>query len=84
MRKEGLLDKVLISHDDGWAVNAEEVAGEKRVQLDLFKNGNTLPYHTIFEKLIPNLYSWGFTPKDIKQIMVKNPRKAFAIRVRKL
>ncbi len=84
MRKEGLLNRVLISHDDGWAVKADEVDGERRVQLDLFKNGNTAPYHTIFEKLIPNLYSWGFTRKDIKQIMVKNPRKAFAIRVRKL
>lgn len=83
MRSEGLLHRALISHDDGWAVNTAEEEGKKVVHLSLFDNGNKVPYHTIFSKLIPDLLSWGFTRKDIKQIMVKNPRHAFMIRVRK-
>lgn len=83
MRAEGLLDKVLISHDDGWAVKSVEKEGKKSIELSLFNNGNRIPYHTIFSKLIPDLLSSGFTRKDIKQIMVKNPRHAYMIRVRK-
>ncbi|NRB47617.1 MAG: phosphotriesterase [Saprospiraceae bacterium] len=83
MRAEGLLDKVLISHDDGWAVKAVEAEGRKSIELSLFDNGNRVPYHTIFSKLIPDLLSSGFTRRDIKQIMVKNPRHAYMIRVRK-
>ncbi len=83
MRAEGLLHRVLLSHDDGWAVKAVEEEGKKTIQLSLFNNGNRMPYHTIFSKLIPDLLSSGFTRKDIKQIMVKNPRHAYMIRVRK-
>ena len=83
MRAEGLLDKVLISHDDGWAVKSMEKEGKKSIELSLFDNGNRVPYHTIFSKLIPDLLSSGFTRRDIKQIMVRNPRHAYMIRVRK-
>lgn len=83
MREEGLLNRALISHDDGWAVNAKEEEGKKSIQLSLFDNGNRVPYHTIFSKLIPDLLSSGFSRRDIKQMMVKNPRHAYTIRVRK-
>lgn len=82
MRAQGLLHRVLISHDDGWAVQAKEKEGVKSVELSLFNNGNKVPYHTIFSKLLPDLGSWGFTRRDIKQIMVRNPRHAYMIRVR--
>lgn len=83
LKQEGLLHRVLISHDDGWAVNAKVENGKTQVQLDLFNNGNTKPYHTIFEQLIPHLYEWGFSKKEVNQIMVKNPQEAFAVRVRR-
>lgn len=83
MRAEGLLDKVLISHDDGWAVQPVEKGGKKTIELSLFNNGNRIPYHTIFSKLIPDLLSSGFSRRDIKQMMVRNPRHAYMIRVRK-
>lgn len=83
MREQDLLHRVLISHDDGWAVNAKEEGGVRSVELSLFDNGNKIPYHTIFSKLLPDLGSWGFNKRDIKQIMVKNPRHAYTIRVRK-
>lgn len=83
MKAEGLLNRVLLSHDDGWAVKTVEEEGKKSIELSLFNNGNRTPYHTIFSKLIPDLLSSGFTRRDIKQIMVKNPRHAYMIRVRK-
>jgi phosphotriesterase-related protein len=72
MKKEGLLSKVLISHDSGWFDPAKPGGGTF--------NG----YTDIFDYLIPALKVKGLTDKDVDQILVKNPQEAFKIKVRKL
>jgi len=72
IKKHGLLDKVLISHDSGWYDPAKAGGGTI--------NG----YTDIFDYLIPALKAKGFTDNDIDQILVKNPQEAFKIKIRKL
>jgi phosphotriesterase-related protein len=71
LRSEGLLNKVLISHDAGWYKPEEPNGGD-------FKG-----YTNIFTMLIPLLKKRGFTDSDIQQLLNKNPAEAFAIRLRK-
>lgn len=67
MRSAGLLDHVLISHDAGWYS-----VGEPR--------GSTVRgFDTVFTKFVPGLLKAGFGEDDIKQLIVINPAKAFAI-----
>jgi phosphotriesterase-related protein len=75
LKNKGLLARVLISHDDGWSV--ENQNGE--ISLKLFGNGNTLPYRTIWEQLIPQLRAEGWTNREIEELLVQNPRKALTI-----
>jgi phosphotriesterase-related protein len=70
LRKRGLLERVLISHDAGWYSVGEPGGGEFR------------PFDTLFTELIPALKKCGFTDRQIVQLTVDNPRKAFTIRVR--
>lgn len=72
LRSAGLLKKVLIAHDAGWYK-----PGEK-------EGGNFIGYTKIFEELFPLLKVRGFTESNLKQLLVKNPAEAFAIRVRKI
>ncbi len=72
MKDNGLLEKTLVSHDAGWYDPGKPEGGT-------FRNFNTL-----FEKLIPQLKSKGFTQEEINQIMISNPVNAFSIRVRKI
>ena len=71
LRAAGMLNKVLISHDAGWYK-----PGEK-------DGGNFTGYTNISTKLIPLLKRMRFRDSHIHQLMVKNPREAFAIRVRR-
>jgi phosphotriesterase-related protein len=71
LRSEGLLNKVLISHDAGWYKPEEPNGGD-------FKG-----YTNIFTMLIPLLKKRGFTENGVQQLLIKNPAEAFAIRVRK-
>jgi predicted metal-dependent phosphotriesterase family hydrolase len=71
LRENNLLNKVLLSHDAGWYHPGEENGGEYR------------GYTTLFEKLVPALRHENFSEKEIKQILVLNPAKAFEIGVRK-
>lgn len=71
MKNAGLLDRVLISHDAGYYR-----PGEK-------DGGNFVGYTAIFKNLLPLLISKGFTKKDIRQLLVKNPANALEFRVRK-
>lgn len=75
MKQQGLLHRVLISHDDGWSV----IINGSYDTLDLFKNGNRIPYCTISEQLLPKLRENGFTKSDVKLIMIKNPRQVFSL-----
>ena len=71
MKKAGVLDHVLISHDSGWYHVGEHQGG-------IFHD-----YNTILDKLVPAMTKEGFTQKDIRQLFFINPSNAFAIAVRK-
>lgn len=70
LKEEGLLNKVLLSHDAGWYTPGEDNGGDFRGYTDLF------------EHLIPALKENGFTREEMDQLLVKNPRKAYAVQVR--
>jgi predicted metal-dependent phosphotriesterase family hydrolase len=72
MKKENLLDHVLLSHDAGWYHVGEP------------NGGNYNDYNTIAGKLIPALKENGFTEKEIRLLFFTNPAKAFTIRIRKM
>lgn len=70
LKEEGLLENILLSQDSGWYDPAKPGGGQF--------NG----YTDIFDFLIPELKSRGFTDSEIDQLLVKNPAKAFVIKVR--
>lgn len=70
MKKQGLLGKILFSHDAGWYRPGEP-------------NGGTFRGFTeIEELLIPALLENGLTQPDIHQLFVQNPSEAFKVRIR--
>lgn len=70
MKKEGLLGRVLFSHDAGWYKPGEP-------------GGGTFKGYTDIEKfLIPALEKNGLSQPDIYQIFTANPAEAFKIKVR--
>ena len=71
LKKNGLLHKVLISHDSGWYDPGKPDGGTF--------NGFT----DIFDSLIPALKAKGITDTEINQILVKNPQEAFRIKIRR-
>lgn len=72
IKKQGLLNKVILSHDSGWYDPAKPGGGTI--------NG----YTDLFEYLIPALKGRGFTDSDIGQLLIKNPAEAFSIKIRKI
>ena len=72
LKSEGLLSRVLISHDSGWYDPAKPGGGTF--------NG----YTDIFDSFIPVLKEKGMTSEEIDQILVKNPQEAFKIKIRRL
>jgi phosphotriesterase-related protein len=72
LKSNSLLNKILVSHDAGWFDPAKE------------NGGNFRGYTTLFEKLVPALQKDGFSDKEIRQLLVLNPAKAFEIKVRKI
>lgn len=79
LRDAGCLNRVLISHDDGWAVEGDS---ERSTGLKLFGNGNPKPYVSVFDRFLPDLETAGVWRTDIEQLLLYNPSEAFAIRVR--
>jgi phosphotriesterase-related protein len=71
LKEEGLLHKVLISHDAGWYNVGQENGG-------LFRG-----YCDIFDHLVPALKSSGFSSDDIERVLSMNPQTAYAIKIRK-
>jgi phosphotriesterase-related protein len=71
-KRNGLLNKLLISHDSGWYDPSKPGGGQI--------NG----YTDIFEYLIPVLTDKGITQDELDQLLITNPANAFKIRVRKL
>ncbi len=72
MKEKGVLNRVLLSHDAGWYHPGEAVGGR------------FMGYVTLFQKLLPLLRGNGFTEEEIRELLVVNPAKAFAVQVRKL
>ncbi len=70
MKKEGLLNKLLVSHDAGWYKPGEPDGGEFR------------GFTEIEEILIPALLENGLTQPDINQLFAQNPSEAFKIHTR--
>jgi len=70
MKKEGLLGKVLFSHDAGWYRPGEPNGGEFR------------GFTEIEEFLIPALEKSGLSQPDIYQVFTANPAAAFKVKVR--
>ena len=70
MKKEGLLNRLLFSHDAGW--------------FDPMRpGGGTFRDFTAIEKfLLPALQQKGFSEKEISQIFELNPAEAFAVKIR--
>jgi phosphotriesterase-related protein len=69
LKKENVLNKVLISHDSGWYNVGQENGGDYR------------GYTDIFNHLIPALKENGFTQEEIDLLLIKNPQKAYGVNV---
>jgi phosphotriesterase-related protein len=70
MKKRGLLDRILISHDAGWYRPGEPGGGAFRGFTD------------IEELLVPALREIGVSQQDIYQLFVLNPKEALKIKAR--
>ena len=70
MKKEGLLGRILFSHDAGWYKPGEPGGGTFR------------GYTDIENFLIPALEKNGLSQPDIYQIFTANPAEAFKVKVR--
>jgi phosphotriesterase-related protein len=62
MRAQGLLDRVLVSHDAGWYHVGEPNGGTFR------------PFTTMFERFLPRLRRAGLSAAEERQLIVDNPR----------
>ncbi|HEX9003073.1 MAG TPA: phosphotriesterase [Blastocatellia bacterium] len=71
MREANLLDHVLLSQDAGWYHVGEAGGGEYR------------GYDFLLTTFVPALKAAGFSPAQIRQLLVSNPQQALTIRVRK-
>lgn len=72
LARRGLLGHVLVSQDAGWYHVGEAGGGTWR------------PYTFLFERLVPALRAKGLTEDEIRTLLVVNPARAFALRVRRL
>jgi phosphotriesterase-related protein len=70
MQEHDLLDRLLLSHDNGWH-SVGEPGG-----------GSFAPYTPLFTELVPALRDGGLSDEAIQQILVTNPAQAFSIRPR--
>ncbi len=70
MKKEGLLNRLMFSHDAGWYRPGEPNGGEFR------------GFTEIEELLIPALEKNGLAQQDIYQLFTANPAEAFKIKIR--
>lgn len=66
MKEQGLLGRVLVSHDAGWYRVGEPGGGRFR------------PYDTLFSTFLPALRQAQFTDAEVRQLLVTNPRMALA------
>jgi phosphotriesterase-related protein len=72
LKDHNMLHRTLIAHDAGWYTHGAADGSVARK-----------PYTAIFKLVIPELKKVGFTEADIRQLLMENPKQAYAIRVRK-
>lgn len=72
LKKEKLLHKILISHDSGWYNVGQD------------NGGNYRDYTDIFEYLLPALKGNGFSQEEIDMLLIKNPQRAYAVKIKKI
>lgn len=72
LKENGLLNRVLLSHDAGWYDPDQPDAPLAR------------DYTVLFTRLMPLLNQRGFTKRDWEQLLRKNPAEALTIRKRLL
>lgn len=70
LRKEGLINRILLSHDAGWFDPAKPNGGEFR------------PFTFIFERMIPAMMAKGFSQQEIDQLLIINPSIAYTVKKR--
>lgn len=70
-KENGILDKILISHDAGWYDPAKE-------------EQNPRGFTAIFEKVVPELRARGFSEEELDLLLKENPIRAFGVRKRPL
>src|SRR6185369_4070478 len=80
LKKEKLLGRVLLSHDHFWSVEGEGGRGSLKIHAGDAANA----YEAIFTHLLPDLRQAGFDESEIRQLTVRNPAEAFAIRVKRV
>lgn len=73
MAQKGYIHRLLLSHDAGWYQVGEPEGGREKIR----------PYTVIADRLIPALKAAGFNDEMLHRLLVINPRRAFAVRVRK-
>ncbi len=69
-KRNGFLDRVLISHDAGWYDPQKDI---QSIQ----------PFTNIFNQFLPALKKNGFTEKEINLLLSVNPTKAFSIEIKR-
>lgn len=70
MKRRGYLQQVLISQDAGWYSPGEPGGGPFR------------SFDTLFTAFVPILRKAGFSPPEVRQLMIENPQRAFVNRLR--
>jgi phosphotriesterase-related protein len=71
MKRQGFLQRVLLSHDAGWYHVGEPRGGDFR------------PFDTLFSQGRATLREASFTEEEVRQTVALNPAAAFAIRLRR-
>ncbi len=71
LKDNNLLHRTLIAHDAGWYTHGAKDAL-------VYK-----PYTPIFQLVIPELRKVGFNDADLRQLLIENPKKAYAIQIKK-
>lgn len=70
MKKEGYLERLLLSHDGDGYPQKGKMPSQLRINL--------------LTDLLPALSKTGFTQEEIKQLTVVNPSRAFAVKIRNI
>ena len=70
MKKQGLLNRILLSHDAGWYKPGEPDGGDFR------------GFTEIEDVLVPELRKNGLSQQDLYQLLVLNPKEAFQVKYR--